>query len=290
MNPAVQSFFDPDSGTWTHLVSAANDAAVLVIDPVLDYDAASARISTRSADALLATIAALGLRLAWVLETHVHADHLSAGDYLRRRSGARIAIGRGIVDVQRHFKTVFGLGAEFRADGSQFDRLLGDGDVLDVGALRVAVLATPGHTADGISYRIGNALFVGDTVFAPDVGTARCDFPGGDAQALFASIQTLYSLPDDTRVFLCHDYPPAGRDARAELPLVESATTNKQLRRDTVADAYIAFRTQRDATLPMPRLMLPALQINIRAGALPEPDANGVRYLRLPIQAADALG
>jgi len=282
----VRSFLDADSGTWTHLVSIPGASQAIVIDPVLDYDAASARIATRSADALLAEIDARGLRLAWVLETHAHADHLSAGDYLRRRSGAQIAIGRGIVEVQKHFKTVFGLDDTFPADGSQFDRLLGEGDTLEVGELRVAVLATPGHTADSLSYRIGDALFVGDTLFAPDVGTARCDFPGGDAAMLYASIQKLYALPDDTRVFLCHDYPPAGRVARAELALAEAATTNKQLRRDTPRAEYIAFREARDATLPMPRLILPALQINIRAGALPEPDAKGIRYLRLPLQVA----
>jgi len=284
MKPEVQSFFDQDTGTWTHLVQAAGSTQALVIDPVLDYDAAAARITTRSADALLALVTERGLKLAWILETHAHADHLSAGDYLRGRTGAGIAIGRGILDVQRHFKTVFGLGDEFRADGSQFDCLLGDGRVLPFAELVIEAIATPGHTPDSLSYRIGDALFVGDTFFAPDVGAARCDFPGGDAATLFASIQRLYALPDATRVFLCHDYPPAGREPRAELSLAEAASTNRQLRRDSERDEFVAFRSKCDATLSMPRLILPALQINIRAGALPPADGNGVHYLRLPLQ------
>lgn len=283
MNPDVQSFFDADTCTFTHLLTSSGSDQALIIDPVLDYDAASARISTRSADALLDTLAARQLKLAWILETHAHADHLTAGDYLRRKAGADIAIGRGIVAVQQHFKGVFGLDDGFVADGSQFDRLLDDGDLLHVGAMTIAAIATPGHTPDSLSYRIGDTLFVGDTVFAPDVGTARCDFPGGDAATLFASIQKLYALPDDTRVFLCHDYPPQGREPRAEFSLREIAEGNRQLRRDTARDEYVAFREQRDRTLSMPRLILPALQINIRAGALPPADANGVRYLRLPL-------
>ncbi len=283
MKPDVQSFFDADTCTFTHLLTAPGSDQAVIIDPVLDYDAASARVSTRSADALLDTLATRQLKLAWIIETHAHADHLTAGDYLRRKTGAGIAIGRGIVDVQQHFKTVFGLDDGFVADGSQFDRLLDDGDVLHFGDMTIAAVATPGHTPDSLSYRIGDALFVGDTVFAPDVGTARCDFPGGDAATLFASIQKLYALPDDTRVFLCHDYPPQGRAPHAEYTLREIAEGNSQLRRDTPRDEYVAFREQRDRTLSMPRLILPALQINIRAGALPPQNANGLRYLRLPL-------
>ncbi len=285
MQPDVQSIFDADSCTFTHLLTSPGTDLAVIIDPVLDYDAASARVSTRSADALLDTLATRRLKLAWIIETHAHADHLTAGDYLRRKTGAGIAIGRGIVAVQQHFKTVFGLDDGFVADGSQFDRLLDDGDVLHVGDMTIAAVATPGHTPDSLSYRIADALFVGDTVFAPDVGTARCDFPGGDAATLFASIQKLYALPDDTRVFLCHDYPPQGREPLAEYALREIANGNTQLRRDTLCDEYVAFREQRDRTLSMPRLILPALQINIRAGALPPADANGVRYLRLPLNA-----
>lgn len=284
MQPEIESFFDSDTCTWTHLIRDHRAAQAVIIDPVLDFDAASASISMQSADRLLALLAAEQLDLAWILETHAHADHLSAGDYLRGRTGARIAIGRGIVDVQRHFKAVFGLGDEFAADGSQFDRLLDDGDTLPLGDRVIAAIATPGHTADSLSYHIGDALFVGDTVFAPDVGTARCDFPGGDAATLFASIQKLYALPENTRVFLCHDYPPPQRSARAEFALGAIAGGNRQLQRDTPADDFIAFRKQRDASLSMPRLILPALQVNIRAGALPDPDANGTRYLRLPLR------
>ena len=284
MQPEIESFFDSDTCTWTHLIRDRRAAQAVIIDPVLDYDAASASISMQSANRLLALLAEEQLDLAWILETHAHADHLSAGDYLRGRTGARIAIGRGIVDVQRHFKTVFGLGEEFAADGSQFDRLLDDGDTLPLGDHVIEAIATPGHTADSLSYHIGDALFVGDTVFAPDVGTARCDFPGGDAATLFASIQKLFALPENTRVFLCHDYPPPQRSARAEFALGAIAGGNRQLQRDTPADDFIAFRKQRDASLSMPRLILPALQVNIRAGALPDPDANGTRYLRLPLR------
>ena len=215
-HPEVESFFHLDTGTWTHVVHDGEAAAI--IDPVLDYDAASARTSNASADAVLACVRERGLRVAWILETHAHADHLSAAGYLHDATGAPIAIGRGIIQVQAHFKQVFGLGDGFAADGRQFDRLLDDGYALPIGSFAIRALATPGHTRDSLTYVAGDAAFIGDTLFAPDLGTARCDFPGGDAAQLYASIQRILALPADTRIFLCHDYPPGGRAPRPPWP------------------------------------------------------------------------
>jgi glyoxylase-like metal-dependent hydrolase (beta-lactamase superfamily II) len=279
-HPEVESFFHKDTGTWTHVVHDGEAGAI--IDPVLDYDAASARTATASADAVLAFVRRRGLRVAWILETHAHADHLSAAGCLHDALDAPIAIGRGIVAVQAHFKPVFGLGDDFAADGSQFDRLLDDGDALPVGSLRVRAMATPGHTRDGLTYVVGEAAFIGDTLFASDIGTARCDFPGGDARQLYASIRRILALPAATRLFLCHDYPPPARVARRETTIACEAQENVHIGGAGESD-FIATRRARDATLPVPRLLLPALQVNIRGGRLPAPDADGCRYLRLPL-------
>lgn len=279
--PEVESFYHPDSGTWTHVVH--DGAVAAVIDPVLDYHAASARTSTTSAEAVLAFARQHALRVAWILETHAHADHLSAAGWLHDVLPAPIAIGRGITTVQAHFKQVFGLGDDFVTDGSQFDRLLDDGDELAVGSLTFRALATPGHTRDGLTYLVGDAAFIGDTLFAPDIGTARCDFPGGDAGQLYASIRRILALPAATRLFLCHDYPPPARKAWRETTLACQTQENVHVGGAVDAAAFIAKRRARDATLPMPRLLLPALQVNIRGGRLPLAEADGHRYLRLPL-------
>lgn len=281
--PLVQHFHDAATGTLTYLIRDQDSQAAVIIDPVLDYDPAAARTSTASADALLAAVREQGLVVQWILETHAHADHLSAAGYLHDVLGAPVCIGRGIVDVQRHFKGVFGWGDEVAADGGQFDRLLDDGDVLPLGTSRVRVLATPGHTADGMSYLIGDAAFIGDTLFAPASGTARTDFPGGDAVRLYASIRRLLSLPPQTRLFLCHDYPGEGKAATTQVSVAEQAAHNVHVGGDAGERDFVARRRQRDAVLPVPRLILPALQVNLRGGRLPPVEADGVAYLRIPL-------
>lgn len=280
-HPEVESFLHKDTGTWTHVVHDTESAAI--IDPVLDYDAAAARTSTASADAVLAFVRQRALRVEWILETHAHADHLSAAGHLHDVLDAPVAIGRGITGVQAHFKQVFGLGDDFIADGRQFDRLLDDGDELEAGSLHVRVIATPGHTRDGLTHVVGDAAFIGDTLFAPDLGTARCDFPGGDAAQLYASIRRILALPDATRLFLCHDYPPASREPMVATTIAREASENVQIGGGVDEAAFVARRRARDATLPVPRLLLPALQVNIRGGRLPPADADGHRYLRLPL-------
>jgi glyoxylase-like metal-dependent hydrolase (beta-lactamase superfamily II) len=282
--PTITPFFHAGSSTWTYLVADPGRRQALVIDPVLDFDASAGRTSTISAQAVLDAAREQGLALRWVLETHAHADHLSAGAWLRQQvPGLKIGIGAGIREVQETFRKVFNLGDGFPTDGSQFDRLLSDGDILDVDGIQVQAIATPGHTSDSLTYRIGDALFVGDSLFMPDGGTARCDFPGGDAAVLFASIQRLYALPDATRVFVCHDYGPGGRAVAAQTSIGAQKAGNVHVRADTTEADYVALRKARDATLTMPALIIPAVQVNIRAGALPEPEANGVRYLKLPL-------
>jgi glyoxylase-like metal-dependent hydrolase (beta-lactamase superfamily II) len=283
MNPRVESFHDPATATFTHVVYDRVGGHAAIIDPVLDFDAASARTSTVSAERVLDFVRAHGLDVDWILETHAHADHLTSAAYLKAETGAKVAIGQGIRQVQARFRTLFGLDEAFVADGSQFDRLLADDDTFRIGGLEVRVVATPGHTDDSLTYVIGDAAFVGDTVFAPDTGTARADFPGGDAGKLYRSIQRLFALPPGTRVFLCHDYPPAGREARAEHPLAEQRRGNIHVGGDVDEASFVAMRNKRDATLAVPRLILPALQVNIRAGQLPPADDNGIRYLRLPL-------
>lgn len=283
-SPEVIPFFHPDSNTWTWLVADPDGGGAVLIDPVLDYDPKSGRTSTESIQAVLEVVQQRGYRLGWVLETHAHADHLSAGNWLRTRlPGLRIGIGEGICDVQRTFRPIFNLGEGFPVDGSQFDRLFRDGERLMLGGIEATVIATPGHTSDSVSYLIGDALFVGDSLFMPDGGTARCDFPGGSASTLFASIQRLYALPDATRVHVCHDYGPGGRPMQAQTTIAEQKAQNIHVRAGTSEQEFVAVREARDATLAMPTLILPAVQVNIRAGELPAPEDNGVRYLKIPL-------
>lgn len=285
MKPDVQPFFHADSATWTYLVRDPSGVAAAIIDPVLDFDAKAARTSTTSAQKVVDAARERGLDVQWILETHAHADHLSAAQWLKSQwPNARVAIGAGIVDVQKSFAPVFNLGDSFRTDGSQFDRLFADGDTFRIGSIDARVIAVPGHTSDSCAYLVGDALFTGDSLFMPDGGTARCDFPGGDARTLFRSIRRLFdSLPDDTRVFVCHDYGPGGREVACETTIGAQRRDNIHVRDGIPEDDYVAQRTARDATLAMPALILPAVQTNIRAGALPPPDTNGVRYLRIPI-------
>lgn len=283
MNPQVKSFFDPATFTFTYVVYDRAGGHAAVVDPVLDYDPASARTSTASADRVLQFVQDQRLAVDWILETHAHADHLTAAAYIKRATGAKVAIGRGITQVQERFKALFGLEPEFATDGSQFDRLLADGDRFAIGALEARVLATPGHTDDSLTYVIGDAAFVGDTVFAPETGTARADFPGGDAGKLYRSIRKLFELPEATRLFLCHDYPPAEREAHAQSSLADQRQRNIHVGGNADESSFVKLRTARDANLAVPKLLLPALQVNIRAGELPPADANGIRYLRLPL-------
>jgi glyoxylase-like metal-dependent hydrolase (beta-lactamase superfamily II) len=283
MNPDVMPFFDAATSTWTYVVADPHTRRAAIVDPVLDFDAASGRTGRASADRLLGVIAERALDVAWILETHAHADHLTAAAYLRDRLGAAVVIGAGITQVQQTFARVFNLGTAFASDGSQFDRLVEDGDVLPLGDMNIRVLATPGHTNDSVSYAVGDAVFIGDTLFAPDVGSARCDFPGGDAGVLYASVHRLYALGDATRLFLCHDYPPTGRPAQCGTTVAAQRAGNLHLRGEVDREAFVALRTARDATLAVPKLILPAIQVNIRAGQMPPADDNGVSYLRLPL-------
>lgn len=281
MSPLVKSFYDPATATFTYVVYDHEGGRGAIIDPVLDFDLASASISTVSADRVLEFAAGQGLSIDWILETHAHADHLTAAAYLKEKTGAQVAIGRGITAVQERFKALFGL-EDLLADGCQFDRLFDDGDTFDIGKLEARVIATPGHTDDSLSYLIGDAAFIGDTMFAPETGTARVDFPGGDARKLYHSIQKLLALPSSTRIFLCHDYPKE-RAAQAQTSVADQKARNVHVNGNASEEDFVGLRTNRDAKLAPPKLILPALQVNIRAGQLPEPDANGVRYLRLPL-------
>ncbi|KGM56443.1 beta-lactamase [Lysobacter arseniciresistens ZS79] len=283
MNPQVQNFYDPATFTFTYVVYDHDGGHAAIVDPVLDYDPASARTSTAAADRVLAFVREHSLIVDWILETHAHADHLTSAAYLKRETGAKVAIGRGITQVQERFKALFGLEPEFATDGRQFDRLFADGDTFAIGELQTRAIATPGHTDDSLTYLVGDAAFVGDTVFAPETGTARVDFPGGDARKLYRSIRTLFDLPADTRLFLCHDYPPAEREAHPQSSLDEQKQRNVHVGGGADEETFVKIRTERDARLAAPKLILPALQVNIRAGELPPTDANGIRYLRLPL-------
>ncbi len=283
MNPLVESFFDEATSTFTHVVHAGPGSACAIIDPVLDFDPKSGRTSSVAADKVIGFVRAQGLRVEWILETHAHADHLSAAPYLKELLGGKTGIGEHIRSVQGVFKTIFNLEAEFKPDGSQFDHLFADGERFSIGALTASVMHTPGHTPACVSYRVGDAVFVGDTLFAPDVGTARCDFPGGDARALYRSIRSILDLPQDTRLFLCHDYLPTPRAVQASATVAAERAGNIHVRDGVSEAAFVAMREKRDATLSMPVLMLPAVQVNIRAGELPPPEANGVRYLKIPL-------
>jgi glyoxylase-like metal-dependent hydrolase (beta-lactamase superfamily II) len=283
MQPTVTPFFHAPTGTWTYVVSDPASRETAVIDPVLDYDWRSGRTGTSSADAVLGHLESHGLHLRWILETHAHADHLSCAPYLQSRAGGQIAIGTGIRHVQATFKRIFGFGDEFVPDGRQFDRLLADGDTVALGAIEGRVIATPGHTSDSVSYLFGDALFVGDTIFMPDGGSARCDFPGGDAAELYRSIQRLYAMPEATRVFVCHDYTPGGRPPKCETTIGEQRRSNIHVKDGTPEDEYVTMRRARDATLDVPNLIIPSVQVNIRAGHLPPAESDGVSYLKVPL-------
>jgi glyoxylase-like metal-dependent hydrolase (beta-lactamase superfamily II) len=283
MKPVVESFFDPATWTVSHVVYEKQGSACAVIDSVLDYDPKSGRTRTGSADKLVAFIRDNGLRTDWVLETHAHADHLSAAHYLRGLLGGKIAIGAAITEVQKVFAGIFNVEAGFRPDGHQFDRLLHDGETFAIGALDAEAMAVPGHTPACMAYRIGDAVFVGDTLFMPDVGTARCDFPGGDAHVLYRSMRRLLDLPGKTRLFMCHDYPPEGRPAAWQSTVAEQRAANIHVHDGVGEDDFVAMRSARDATLEMPVLILPSVQVNIRAGQLPPPEDNGVSYLKIPL-------
>lgn len=285
MTPIVKSFFDPATWTISHVVHEKEGGACAIIDAVLDYDARSGRTRTTSADKLAAFVQENKLQVAWIMETHAHADHLSAAHYLRRRLGGKIAIGAAITQVQTTFKRIFNLEPGFQADGRQFDRLLQDGETLAIGALQVQALSVPGHTPACMAYLIGDAVFVGDTLFMPDVGTARCDFPGGNASALYRSVRRLLSLPPETRLYMCHDYPPEGRSPVWESTVAEQRAKNIHVHDGVSEDEFVKMRTARDATLDMPTLILPSVQVNIRAGELPPAEGNGVSYLKIPLNA-----
>lgn len=284
MTPRIEPFFDATTSTFTYVIYEAPGSRCAIVDSVLDYDPHSGRTATLSADRVARYVRDQGLTVEWLLETHAHADHLSAAPYLRRQLGGRIAIGEGIRRVQGAFKDVFNLEPEFRLDGSQFDHLFQPDEVFHIGALTARALHVPGHTPADMAYQVEEEhVFVGDTLFMPDVGSARCDFPGGSARDLYRSIRRLLALPEATRLYLCHDYPPAGREARHETTVGEERALNVHVRDGVDEDAFVALRTRRDATLSMPTLILPAIQVNIRAGTLPPAEANGRRYLKIPI-------
>lgn len=283
MVPTIHAFFDQATNTVSYLIGDPTIRVAAIIDPVLDYDRRSGRTATRAADQLLELARKLGWQIAWILETHVHADHLSAADYLRQATGAPIAISARVTEVQANFQPIFAM-ADLIPDGRSFDRLLGDGDRIALGALEIEVMHTPGHTPACVSYRIGDDVFIGDTLFMPDSGTARCDFPGGSARTLFRSIRNLLALPPATRLWLCHDYKAPGRDQFAwETTVAAERAANPHVHDGITEDAFVAMREARDATLELPLLLLPAIQVNIRAGAMPPPDSNGISYLKLPI-------
>lgn len=284
MAPIVHPFFHSQSNTWSYVVSDPATRRAAIVDPVLDFDGAAARTGTLAASQVLDFINERGLQVDWILETHAHADHLSAGHWLRTQlPGAVLAIGEGIRDVQKTFRPIFNLGEHFPVDGSQFDRLFADGDTFSIGSVEARVIAVPGHTSDSNAYLVGDALFTGDSLFLPDAGTARCDFPGGSAAVLYRSIQRLFALPDETRVFVCHDYPPAGREEACETTIGDQKRDNIHVGGGASEADFVALREARDATLAMPTLILPSVQTNLRAGELPPAEDNGVRYLKLPV-------
>lgn len=284
----TQAFFDPDTWTVTYVLADTTSGHAAIIDPVLDYDFKSGRTSTASADQVLAYVAAQGLHIDWILETHAHADHLSGAHYIRDRVGGRIAIGEGIRGVQSTFKTIFNLERTFLPDGSQFDHLFKDGETFMIGNAQATAMWVPGHTPADMAYLVGDSVFVGDTLFMPDVGTARADFPGGDAHKLYQSIHKLLALPPQTKVFVCHDYPPKSRLPAWESTVAEQRAKNIHVHEGVGEAAFVAMRSARDATLGMPTLILPAIQVNVRAGEMPPPEANGVIYLKIPVNALGA--
>ncbi len=284
VNPEVKGFFDPATNTISYVVKDPASTACAIVDSVMDIDYAAGRITYTHADELIAYIKATGLTLDWLIETHVHADHLSAAPYIQRQLGGKIGIGRNITVIQDTFGKIFNKGTEFQRDGSQFDRLFDDGDTYLVGSMTCLALHTPGHTPACMTHVMGDAAFVGDTLFMPDGGSARADFPGGDAGQLYDSIQRVLALPDAMRLFMCHDYGPNGRDIRWETTVAEERTHNIHVSGKT-REEFVALRTARDATLAMPKLIIPSLQINMRGGDLPPADEDGKRFLKVPINA-----
>ena len=284
-SPQVQSFFHVPTWTFTHVVYDHEGGHAAVIDPVLDFDPKSGRTGTASAQQVVDFVRERRLKVDWVLETHAHADHLSSAPFMQDQLGGLVAIGQGIDQVQRTFKQLFNLEDSLATDGSQFGHVFHEGDEVPLGELRLKVLRVPGHTPADVAYRVGDAVFVGDTLFPPDVGTARCDFPGGSAQQLYRSVQRLLALPPETRLFMCHDYPTTDRPVRAMTTVAEQRAHNIHVHEGVSEADFVALREARDATLQMPQLILPSIQVNIRAGHLPPAEANGVRYLKLPIDA-----
>lgn len=285
MKPQIQAFFDDATWTVSYVVFDQPGGHCAVVDSVLDYDPKSGRTHTNSALRIVEFVQTHGLTVQWILETHAHADHLSAAHYLRSKLGGRIAIGSAIAQVQGVFQKLFHLEPAFRPDGSQFDHLLQDNEVFRIGRLEARALAVPGHTPACMAFQIGDAVLVGDTLFMPDVGTARCDFPGGNARALYQSVRKLLSLPGETRLFMCHDYPPSGRAIAWQTTVAEQRAHNIHVHDGVSEDDFVAMRTRRDETLEMPVLILPSVQVNIRAGEMPPPEDNGVTYLKIPINA-----
>jgi glyoxylase-like metal-dependent hydrolase (beta-lactamase superfamily II) len=285
MNPHIEAFHDEVTGTVSYVVYDAPRGRAAIIDPVLDYDPKSGRTHTKSADRLIRFVREQALQIDWILETHAHADHLSAAHYLKHALGGRIAIGDHIRQVQGVFKRLFNLESDFPQDGSQFDHLFAEDEVFAIGGLTARALFVPGHTPADMAYRIGDAVFVGDTLFMPDVGTARCDFPGGDAHTLYRSIRKLLALPADTRLFMCHDYPPNGREAAWQTTVAQQRAHNIHVHDGVGEDDFVAMRQKRDAGLEMPVLILPSIQVNIRAGTMPAAESNGVSYLKIPVNA-----
>lgn len=289
----IESFFDPATFTFSHILADLSTRQCALIDTVLDYDPKSGRTNTTGADRLMDRVKALDLHVQWILETHVHADHLSAAPYLQKQLGGQLAIGAHITTVQNVFGKLFNAGTEFARDGSQFDRLLRDGETFQIGALQAQALHTPGHTPACMTYVVSDTCtdparqvaFVGDTLFMPDYGTARCDFPGGSASVLFQSIQKVLSLPDNTELFMCHDYPPETRQAQCVSTVAEQKKANVHVHQGVSEAEFVTMRQQRDASLSMPALILPSVQVNMRAGQLPPPEDNGQRYLKIPIDA-----
>jgi glyoxylase-like metal-dependent hydrolase (beta-lactamase superfamily II) len=285
MQPTVQSFFDHATSTVTHVVSAGPGSACAIIDSVLDFDPKSGRTSTRSADAVIAFVRAQELRVEWLLETHAHADHLSAAPYLAEQLGGRIGIGEDIRTVQHAFSTIFNTHPRTPEDGSQFDQLFAADATFTIGRLEARAMHVPGHTPADMAYQVGDAVFVGDSLFMPDLGTARCDFPGGSAKMMYQSVRRILALPGPTRLFMCHDYPPAGREERWVTTVAEQRAGNVHIRDGVTEQQFVEMRTRRDASLDMPTLILPAIQVNINAGRLPDAEDNGVHYLKIPINA-----
>lgn len=281
--PTVEAFYDPPTFTLTFLVYDEESKDAVIIDPVLDYDPLASQTGVDGARALAERAEALGLKVHYVLETHAHADHLSSSQWLKKRLGSQVAIGEQITEVQKTFKTLLDLPDDFPTDGRQFDRLFADGEVVDAGTLRIGVIATPGHTPACVTYHIGDAIFTGDALFMDDYGTGRCDFPRGSSAALYDSLRKLYELPDQTRVFVGHDYQPGGRETKWETTIGKSKANNPQMKGDTTREEFIELRDGRDATLSPPRLIFQSVQVNVDAGRLPDARANGTRYLKLPL-------